>query len=153
MKTVEQLLAEHPFVSGLEPAHVKLLAQGAAEARYDENEFIFHEHEDATGFYLIVEGSVALKIHVPHLGPLPIQTITAGQALGWSWLLPPYKWHFDARAFSPVTALLLKADYLRRLFERNPELGYRVLLRVTAVLAERLQATRLQLLDVYQAAR
>jgi len=152
MKSVEQMLAEHPFVAGLSPAQIKLLAHGAAEARYDEDEVLFHEHEEALNFYLLVEGSVAIRIHVPHLGPIPIQTITAGQVLGWSWLIPPYKWQFDARAFTQVTAVLIKADYLRGLFDQNPELGYQFLKRINHVLAERLQATRLQLLDVYQTA-
>ena len=75
-----------------------------------------------------------------------------GHVLGWSWLIPPYKWHFDARTFSPVTAVVLNAEFLRKLFNENPDLGYHMLLRLNRVLAERLQAARLQLLDVYQGA-
>jgi CRP-like cAMP-binding protein len=134
------------------PERVPSTAPAALEAQFDEDDFIFHEHDDANTFYLIVEGSVALKIHVPHTGPIPIQTVSAGQVLGWSWLIPPYKWQFDARTFTPVTAIALDGAYLRRLFDENNEIGYRFLRRISQVLAERLQATRLQLLDVYQAA-
>lgn len=151
MTSVEQLLYDHPFLSGLKPEHMKLLGEGASLQRYEEDEYLFHEHEDAEHFFLIMEGGVALKIQMPPLGPVPIETIHAGQALGWSWLVPPYKWHFDARAFSPVSAVVLKADRLRRLFDDMPELGYVMLQRINRVLAERLQATRLQLMDVYQA--
>ncbi len=150
MRAVESMLAEHPFVEGLSPAHLEILKSGAAIARFDEGEFIFREHETARHFYLIVEGCVALKIHVPQTGPIPIQTLAPGQALGWSWLVPPYKWHFDARAFTPVKALTFDAATLRRAFEETPELGYQMFLRINRALAERLQATRLQLLDVYQ---
>jgi CRP-like cAMP-binding protein len=150
MNRVTQMLSEHPFMADISHECLELVARGASEAKYDEDEFLFREHQDANNFYLIVEGSVALKIHVPHAGPLPIQTISAGQVLGWSWLIPPYKWHFDARAFSPITAIVLDAGYLRRLFDEHSEIGYRFLRRLTHVLAERLQATRLQLLDVYQ---
>lgn len=152
MNWVEQLLAEHPFTSGLTDAQRSLIARGATEQRFEEDSYIFHEHEDADAFYLIVEGSVALKIHVPQLGPIPIQTLSAGQALGWSWLIPPHKWHFDARAFSPVHLIALDGAYLRDLFEVNTDIGFKMLQRITQVLAERLQATRLQLMDVYETA-
>lgn len=152
MKSVEQMLADHPFLAGFTADHIESLACGAAEIHFEADDYIFHEREDATRFYLIVEGSVALKIHVPHAGPIPIQTISAGQVLGWSWLIQPYKWHFDARAFTPVRAVALDAAYLRRLFDDNPGIGYQFLLRIAHILAERLQAARLQLLDVYQAA-
>lgn len=152
MKTIEDMLSVHPFVQGLSPSHIQLLLEGAAVAHFEEDEFIFHEHDDAGRFYLIVSGNIALKIHAPSAGPIPIQTVGAGQVLGWSWLIPPYKWQFDARAYSPVTAITFDATFLQSLFERDPEIGYRFLLRITLVLAERLQATRLQLLDVYQAA-
>lgn len=152
MRSIVQKLAEHPFMTEFVDEQLELIARGAGEVEFNEGAFLFREHEDADRFYLIVEGSVALKIHVPQTGPVPIQTISAGQALGWSWMMPPYKWHFDARAFSPVKAIVLDGEYLRRLFQDNSEIGYRFLRRITMVLAERLQATRLQLLDVYQVA-
>lgn len=151
-ETVAHALASHPFVHGLSAKHVAMLAEAASIAEFAENEFIFRGHEEARAFYLIISGNVALKIHVPSVGPVAIQTISAGQALGWSWLIPPYQWQFDARAFSPVTALVFDAERVRRILSENPELGFHVVLRINRVLAERLQATRLQLLDVYQTA-
>lgn len=152
MKSVDQLLAEHPFTSDLSVDQITLMARTASVEEFEEDDFIFHEHEEARWFYLIISGNVALKISAPGSGPIPIQTIAAGQALGWSWMMPPYKWHFGARAITRVTALRMDAGYLRRTMEENAELGYAVLYRMNRVLAERLQATRLQLLDVYQCA-
>lgn len=152
MKSIDQLLAEHPFTTDLSADHLKLMARTASIVEFEEDDFIFHEHEEARWFYLIVSGSAALKISAPGSGPIPIQTISAGQALGWSWMMPPYKWHFGARAITRVTAVRMDAGFLRRILEENVDLGYAVLLRMNRVLAERLQATRLQLLDVYQCA-
>jgi CRP-like cAMP-binding protein len=120
--------------------------------QFEEDEYLFRAHEEAKHFFLIVEGNVALKVQVPHAGPIPIQTVSRGQVLGWSWLVPPYKWHFDARAFTPVTAVLLDVEHLRQAFEKQPELGYRMMRRLNGVVAERLLATLLQLMDIYQGA-
>lgn len=150
MKDTLELLAEHPFVADLSEEHLLLLGRGAVAMQFDRDEYIFREHEEATRLYLVCEGSVALNIHAPQARPIPIQTISAGQALGWSWLVPPYKWHFDARAILPVTAVLLDGPYLRGVLAENSEIACRLLWRITCVLAERLQATRLQLMDVYK---
>lgn len=150
MRTLENMIAEHPFCFRLDPGHVGLLAECACEVHYDEDEFVFHAQEAANRFYLLVQGSVALKVHVPHLGPMPIQTVNAGEALGWSWLTPPYQWHFDARVIQRVQAIAMDADVLRRTLAEHCDLGYELLRRVVTIVAQRLQATRLQLLDVYE---
>ena len=150
MTMVAQLLRAHPFVEGLSESHVAALEPMAQLARFEEDAFIFREHEEARQFYLIVEGHVALQLHLPSGLPISIQTVSAGHALGWSWLIPPYRWHYDARVFSPVTTIALDAQHLRERFERDADLGFRVLQRINGILAERLQATQLQLLDVYR---
>ena len=80
---------------------------------------------------------------------MPIQTLTAGHVLGWSWLFPPYYWHFDARALEPTRAIFFYGTRLREECEQDPDLGYALMKRVTQVLINRLQATRRQILDSY----
>jgi CRP-like cAMP-binding protein len=150
METLEPLLAEHPFFRDLPPDDLRLIAGCAKNVRFDAGQMIFREGEDADQFYLIRQGKVALEVSTPN-GAAPIQTIGAGDVLGWSWLIPPYKWRFDARAVEPVLAFALDGKCLRGKSDDDPRLGYELLKRIAAVIAERLHATRLQMLDVYGA--
>jgi CRP-like cAMP-binding protein len=75
--------------------------------------------------------------------------LAAGEVLGWSWLIPPYHWKFDARAIEQTRALALDGKCLRTKCEEDHDLGYELLKRFAQIMEERLQATRLQLLDVY----
>jgi CRP-like cAMP-binding protein len=110
---------------------------------------LFREGEPANQFYLIREGNVALEVYAPGRGQVVLQTIGAGELIGWSWLIPPYKWCVDGRAIAFVHTIALDGKCLRGKCDENPRLGYELLKRVAGVFAERLLAARLQLLDVY----
>jgi len=142
------LIAQHPFLHGLEARYLQTLAECAIETRLQPGELIFREGEIANRFYLIQEGEVALESHVKDGGTLLIQTIGAGDVLGWSWLFPPYYWHFDARALKPTKAIFLYGARLRQRCEEDHDLGYALMKRLAAVVIQRLQSTRRQLLDV-----
>ena len=86
---------------------------------------------------------------MPARGPMMIETIEAGEVIGWSWLFEPYRWHFDARALSAVRATAFDGACLRAKCETDPALGYALMSRFAQVLIERLQWTRLRLLDLY----
>jgi CRP-like cAMP-binding protein len=94
-------------------------------------------------------GSVAVETFVPARGPMMIETIEAGEVIGWSWLFPPYRWHFDARALTQVRATSFDGACLRGKCDSDPALGYTLMSRFAQVLIERLQWTRLRLLDLY----
>ena len=149
MRTLASVLAEHPFFAGLEPRYLELLAGCASNVRFNAGEFVFREGEAANQFYLIRHGKVALEIFVPERGPVTIQTIDAGDVLGWSWLFPPYRWHFDARAMELTRAIAFDGQCLRSKCDEDHDLGYELMRRFARIITERLQATRLQLLDVY----
>ncbi|MCS7308834.1 MAG: cyclic nucleotide-binding domain-containing protein [Armatimonadota bacterium] len=153
MRTLESILAEHPFFAGLEPRYVQVIAGCASNVVFEEGRIIFREGEEADRFYLIREGRVALEVHAAGIGTLTIQTLDAGDILGWSWLVPPYRWHFDARAIEQTRAIALDGECLRRKCEEDHDLGYELLKRFAEIITQRLQATRLQLLDVYSARR
>jgi CRP-like cAMP-binding protein len=148
-QTLEPLLAQHPFFQGLSAADIQLLAGCATNVVFKAGEMIGREGDAANQFYLLRQGNVALEVYVPERGQVVLQTIGAGEIVGWSWLIPPYQWRFDVRAVELTRALALDGKCLRGKCEDNPRLGYELLKRVAQVFAERLLATRLQLLDVY----
>jgi CRP-like cAMP-binding protein len=149
MRTMRQELAEQPFFAGLPERYSALISGCATNGHYVAGAYLFHEGEDANRFWLIREGAVALEINAAERGALTIETIEEGEVLGWSWLFPPYRWHFSARAVWPVRALAFDGACLRAKCDADPELGYDLMRRFARVIVERLQATRLQLLDVY----
>ena len=121
----------------------------ATERRVEPDERLCREGEKATGFFEIRSGVVALEIVVPGRDALLIETLHDGDLLGWSWLYPPHRWQFDARATAPCDLRVFDGDCVRAACEADPALGYAFMQLFAAVMVERLQATRLQLLDVY----
>jgi CRP/FNR family transcriptional regulator, cyclic AMP receptor protein len=149
METLERILAEHPFFKELETHYLQLVIGCASNVRFNAGEFIFREGEDANEFYLIRHGKVALEIFAPPRGSVTVQTIGEGEILGFSWLIPPYRWRFDARALELTRAIALDGKCLRTKCEEDRDLGYEFLKRFAHIVEQRLQATRLQLLDLY----
>ena len=149
MKTLEDLLREHPFFRDLGVAHIKSIAGCARDIQFEAGETIIREGQEANHFYVIRHGRVALDIHGSHRGPITIQTIEDGEVLGWSWLIPPYKWRFTARAVEKTQAISLDGRCLRGECEQDYHLGYEIFKRFAHLFSERLDHTVIQLLDLY----
>jgi CRP-like cAMP-binding protein len=149
VKGISGLLAEHAFTQGLDDDALAVLAGCARNVRFRADQYIFREGGRADWFYLLRRGIVALEMPVPGRGRTLIQTIRAGDILGVSWLFPPYRWHFDARAVTDTGAIAFDAACLRGTCNADPALGYALMLRFAPKLSARLQATRLQLADLY----
>jgi CRP-like cAMP-binding protein len=143
------ILAEHPLFKGFEQRYLDLLTGCAKNVVFKVGQFIFREGEPADSFYILRAGQVRLEIPTLNQGRVVIQTLGEGDVLGWSWFVPPYRWHFDARALEQTRALSLDGKCLRKKMEENHDLGYHLLKRFVPVIVDRLQATRLQLLDFY----
>ena len=150
METLERVLAEHAFFKELDPRYLQLLVGCASNVRFEAGQYIFREGEEANQFYLIRHGKVGVEIHAAERGSITIQTLGEGEVLGWSWLIPPYQWQFDARAVELTRAIALDGKCLRSKSEEDHDLGYELLKRFVHVVEERLQATRLQLLNIYE---
>ena len=145
-----ELLAVHPFVVGMEESQVRRMAECLTTVtQFATDQAIFHSGGVARVLYLIRSGDVALEVAGPGAGTRIVATLHAGDALGWSWMFPPYRWAFDARALAPTEAIVIDGEKLRRCAAADHELGYQVVWRVAREMADRLQATRLQMLDVY----
>jgi len=151
MEDLKNILTTHPFFSGMKPEHLQLLVGCASNARFDAGKFILREGEEANEFYLLRHGKVALEVYAPERGPINIQTLGEGDILGWSWLVPPYRWKFDARVVEMTRAIALDGKCLRQKSESDCQLGYELLKRFSQVMVDHLQAARLQLLNVYDA--
>jgi CRP/FNR family cyclic AMP-dependent transcriptional regulator len=146
--TLSQLSA-HPLFAGLPRPAVERLFAYAESVNFEPRELIFAEGAPAQTFYLVRGGKVALSATAPGKGHLLVQTLGPGDTLGLSWLFPPYLWQFDARSVEPVAAIALNGPSMRHELERDPVLGYQLLKRFTPIVLQRLQQTRLRLLDLY----
>ena len=153
MENLERILADHSFFAGMEPRHLQLLVGCASNVRFEAGQAIFREGEEANQFYLIRHGQVAVELFAAERGSITIQTLSEGEVLGWSWLIPPYQWQFDARAVELTRAIALDGKCLRQKSEDDHDLGYELLKRFVHVIEQRLHSTRLQLLNIYEPQR
>ena len=149
MKSMADILAAHPLFAGLDKEITDLLGGCATNAHFAPGTHLFKEGEPADVFYLLRAGDVALELRMPGRGRLTVETVHPGHLVGVSWMLPPYRWRFDARAVDDVRATGVDATCLRNKCDAEPALGYQVLQRFLPVVAERLESTRLRLLDLY----
>jgi CRP/FNR family cyclic AMP-dependent transcriptional regulator len=142
-------LSQHPFFVGLSEQHLDLVASLSTPGRYGTQQRVFKYDTDANQFYVLREGKVGVEIPAVAGEPLRIQTVGNGGVLGWSWLIPPYRWAFDARALSPSEIIVLDGARLRSECEKDARLGYELMKRFAALMAERLNASRLAAIRHY----
>ena len=142
-------LAGLGVLAGLSAAHRDLVTRTGVPVRFGPRERVFREGDPAEGCWLIQDGCVALDLTVPGRGRVVVQTLGPGDVLGWSWLIPPYEWHFGAITTRDTSAVKLDTGQLRRLADEDPHFGYALALTLFQACAQRLQATRARLLDLY----
>jgi CRP-like cAMP-binding protein len=145
----EGILDQHPFFRGLPAPVLSTIAGCASNESFPAGGFLCREGQPAERFFLPRFGRVAVEIATPEGGPVTVETVEEGDVLGWSWLFPPYRWHFDARALTLVRALALDGACLRKKCEDDRALGYELMKRFAQLAVQRLEATQLQLLDLY----
>jgi CRP-like cAMP-binding protein len=149
MKTMAELITAHPFFEGLDPSYISFVADCARNVHYAAGEYIFREGESADRFLLIRHGLVSLQTFIPGRGDITVQTVGEDEVIGWSWLFTPYRWYFSSRCLDETRAVSFDGVCLRAKCREDHDLGYDMMGRFAAIMARRLQATRLQLLDVY----
>ena len=149
MQGLERIILDQPFFAGLGPEFGAAISGCARNLRFTAGEYLFREGEPANEFYLLRQGSVALELHSPGQQPLIVATLRESDILDDSWLVPPYRWTFDARASELVRVLGVDARCLRDKCEADHDLGYELMKRFAGVMGERLRAMRLQVADVY----
>lgn len=151
MRPLSELLAEIPVLAGLDAEYRELIAGCGRNVVFGADEYLFREGDPANVFYAIRSGAIGLELASPTRLPLVIETLHEGDVLGWSWLFPPYRVRYDARAMGDVHAIAFDGACLRGKCDDDHDLGYELMRRFAQVITERLQATRIRLLDVYGA--
>lgn len=153
MSTVQQIIKEHPFLRSFSREYVEILCDCAQEKQFEAGELIFREGDIADRFYLILSGKVVLATELPSHGHLTVQQLGPDDVLGWSWLFPPYVWHFQASTLETTRTICFNGAHLLILCERNHEFGYDLMKRLAQVLIQRLQATQKQLANLQSSHR
>jgi CRP-like cAMP-binding protein len=145
MEPLERTLAQHPFLATLDRRYARQLTGLASRKSFDAHQMLFYEGRPANEFYLICKGKVAIETDLLGCESIVIQSLGAGDVLGWSWLLPPYEWHYSARAAEPTEVVALDGKSLRARCEEDHDLGYELMKRFASVIVQRLAATRARL--------
>jgi CRP/FNR family transcriptional regulator, cyclic AMP receptor protein len=142
-------LEGHAFLAGFPAEAVDRIAEIGEPVVFEPGVLVFREGRSADVVYLVTSGHVAIEVHAPDRGVIPVDTVGAGHILGLSWAAAPFRYQFDGRAVDKVEAIALDAAQLRVALAENPVLGFLFLDRLAAVVLERLQATRIRMLDLY----
>jgi len=148
-EAVAELALSHPFFVGIDPTLVHAMASKAEERSYEVGEMLVREGKPAEEFFLVFEGKIALEVGAADHAPITVETIARGEILGWSWLVSPHRWRFDARAIKPTKVVAINAAAARYALAAHPAFGYQFLMKLLPVIAERLENTRVQLLDIH----
>jgi CRP-like cAMP-binding protein len=149
MESLERVVATQRVFAGLAPAHLALLTGCARNQRFVPGQYLCHEGAAADEFFIIRQGHAALEIAAPARKPVVLETLGPGDIAGASWLIPPYRWSADVRAVDTTLALGIDAACLRGKCDTDHDFGYAMMQRFLPVLVQRLNAARLQVLDVY----
>jgi len=139
MNALETTIIEHPFLKTMQCDHLDYLLKNARETEFGGGEILFREGEPANEFFLIQSGKVAVETRTRQ-NPIQRYIVSEGDALGWSWLFPPFCWHFQARALEPTHAIVLDGAHLLVTAEENPEFGYQLMKRIAKIVIHRLEA-------------
>jgi CRP-like cAMP-binding protein len=146
---IRAFVAQHPTFKDLAPEHIRVIAEHASDVEFKRGVLIFRQHTEAEYFYLIRKGQVTVEIPAIYGGPIIMQTLGPGDVLGWSWIFPPYQWHFDARASEDTSAVQIDGKALRARCEEDTRLGYDLVKYFAAFMMERLNASRQKVMDLY----
>jgi CRP-like cAMP-binding protein len=149
VQTITEYLPSHPFFAGLDESVIALLAGCAVNTHFRPGQHLFREGEPADTFYVVRHGRISLEVHPPAGPSVVVDSAHDDDVVGWSWLVPPYRWLFDARATEETSAIAFDGACLRGKCEADPAIGYALLQRVVQVMSARLQSARVRLLDLY----
>jgi CRP-like cAMP-binding protein len=149
MKGAGSMTSATTMATALPAEYRERLIRLAREVSFEAGARLFEEGRRADRFWIVRTGTVALDLHVPGRHPAVIESLGHGELVGWSWHFPPYTWHLGAEAMSPVRAWEFDAETVRAMCAEDPEFGRAIAVWVGRVVAQRLHASRIRLLDLY----
>jgi len=146
---VTELLAQHPIFKTLDADTIEAIADHSSEIHVKRGVLIFRQQSEANQFYLVKSGEVSVEIPAIYGAPICMQTLGEAEVLGWSWLFPPYTWHFDARATEDSVLIEFNGAALRERCEQEPKIGYELVKHFAALMMDRLNASRRKVMETY----
>ena len=149
LEQIERILSEHPFFKGLKPQHIAEVAKGSTRINFNPGEFLMREDEPGSCFFLILHGKVAVEVFTPERGPIIVSTLGENEILGYCWIVPPYQCRFDVRAVELTRTVCVQGTRLRQICDEDHQVGYELLKRTSQMMSKLIEATRVQMLDVY----
>lgn len=149
-RNIRKTIAENRFFATLAEESIDFLAANAKEKRLAEGKVLFHSGDPAKQFFLLIKGHLSLEIPAIEGPALDLQDIGPGQIAGWSWLIPPNRWHFQARAHSAIEYLEFDGAAVLARCEQNPRFGYEVVMRFSALMSERLEFARQKMMAAWK---
>ena len=147
MENLSRILSEHPVLKGLESQYIDLLVGCASNVRFNPGTFVFMEGEEASQFYFIRHGKIALEVNSP-TGPVEVQTLKAGDILGWAWFSPPYHWCSDAHVVELTSAIAFDGNCLRAKCEKDKKLGYEFMKLILLIMVQEFESTQLKIKEI-----
>ncbi|HVY64142.1 MAG TPA: Crp/Fnr family transcriptional regulator [Gammaproteobacteria bacterium] len=147
---IAERLERAPLFAGLPPESLAFLVAHARVRPLQENEVVFHTGERANHFYLVTNGHVAVEVAAIEGPSLPLQELGPDAVLGWSWLIPPNRWSFQARALTRAEVIEFDGTAVLAECEANPKFGYALLKRFSTLMSERLQHARQRMVEEWR---
>ena len=145
-----ELIAESRLFSALEDSAIDFLVANSAIKRLSAGQVLFHHGDRADHFYLLISGHLSLEVPAIEGPSLDLQDIGPGQSAGWSWLIPPHRWHFQARARTDIEYLEFDGSAVLAHCEQDPKFGYELLKRFSTLMSERLDFARHRIMQEYK---
>ena len=140
-------VAAHPFLAGMSPHHLELLADCAAPKSFDAGQVVFNAGDPARGFYLVERGRIGVEGATENGRPTTIDVVEAGEPLGWSWIFEPFICEYGGRALEPTSAIFFDAAALTTHRAADLTLGHELFKRMSQIMVRRLTAARAKLLE------
>ncbi|HKJ95539.1 MAG TPA: cyclic nucleotide-binding domain-containing protein [Gammaproteobacteria bacterium] len=146
-KSPAKLMSSHPFFDELDAADIDYLAARATRKHLKRGGVLFHHGEPADRFFLLLSGAITIEIPAIEGPSLEVQHLGEGKILGWSWLIAPYRWSFQARADEDTELLEFDGKAVRERCESDPRFGYEILKRFSSLMSDRLEASRTKMME------
>lgn len=148
-EATKKLISGHALFADLDPQHIHTLAEFSTERQIPAGQNLFTQGQPASNFYMIVDGKVIVETPAIYGPTLQLQKLGKGRILGWSWMIPPYRWHFQARAEADSTVIEFDGTRLLEIAEKDPAFGYQLLKRFAALMGDRLESARRRMMDAW----
>ena len=145
-----ELIANSRLFSALDDAAIDFLVAHAEQKGLAAGQVLFHHGDRADHFYLLIEGHLSLEVPAIEGPSLELQDIGPGQSAGWSWLIPPHRWHFQARARTAIKYLEFDGSAILAHCEQDPKFGYQLIKRFSTLMSERLDFARHRIMQEYK---